>query len=312
MKKLSLFLLLVLCLSVYADEKSVWKGSKAISWNTDVYAGEQFETPDGIFAGLKKDDVIKVAVEAKIDEPQYVMTYKAGADWTWTDLEGVSVSEGMMTYSVADDEIAGFIADRGIVFRGQGYDMTEIWVITNDENNPDDGNPDDNQPEDIEYEYTDVWTGDMAISWNQEVYAGSEFDTYTVEQDMLAGIAQGDEIKVSFAEAIADAQFALTYKAGDDWAWTDLTITQGNGCFTYRVASNEIAQDIADRGIVVRGQGYHLTAIAIGKAKNTTAIDETNDDIFNFNAQRYNLLGQKVGKDYRGIVILNGKKIMKQ
>ena len=98
--------------TLFAAERVVWEGNKAISWNPEVYAGEQFETPDGTFADLLKDDTIKVSVEAKIDAPQYVMTYKAGDSWAWTDLEGVNVADGIMTYVVASDEIAGFIAQR--------------------------------------------------------------------------------------------------------------------------------------------------------------------------------------------------------
>ena len=372
--------------ALYAAERVVWEGNKAISWNSDVYPGEQFETPDGIFADLKKDEVIKVTVIAQIDEPQYVMTYKAGDSWEWTDLP-TNVADGLMTYTVASDEIAGFIAQRGLIFRGQGYDMTKIAIVTEDEEPVD---PDPLQPgeervlwegeetlswnevaeqpaevgallgekdqllvtvsakgtadwpkvllrdlssnqvgEDIllnevsefpyvatftlsasdveglkdgfklcgdgvtvtklvlkkykepdepvepaeEYTFTTVWTGDIAISWNQEVYAGVEFDTYDAQQDMLAGVAEGDSIHIHYAEAIEGAQFALTYKKGDDWAWTDLDVFEGEDYFAYKVASEEIAQDIADHGLIIRGQGYHAVAIELGKPK-TTAVDD--------------------------------------
>jgi hypothetical protein len=372
--------------TLFAAERVVWEGNKAISWNSDVYPGEQFETPDGIFADLKKDEVIKVSVIAQIDEPQYVMTYKAGDSWEWTDLP-TNVADGLMTYTVASDEIAGFIAQRGLIFRGQGYDMTKIAIVTEDEEPVD---PDPLQPgeekvlwegeetlswnevaeqpaevgallaekdqllvtvsakgtadwpkvllrdlssnqvgEDIllnevsefpyvatftlsasdveglkdgfklcgdgvtvtklvlkkykepddpvepaeEYTFTTVWTGDIAISWNQEVYAGVEFDTYDAQQDMLAGVAEGDSIHIHFAEAIDGAQFALTYKKGDDWAWTDLTVVVSDDHFAYKIASEDIAQDIADHGLIIRGQGYHAVAIELGKPK-TSAVDD--------------------------------------
>lgn len=383
--------LLTLCAAIcaaatlFAAERVVWEGNKAISWNQDVYAGEQFETPEGTFADLKKDEVIKVTVIAKIDEPQYVMTYKAGDSWEWTDLP-TDIADGLMTYTVASDEIAGFIAQRGLIFRGQGYDMTKIAIVSEDA--PVDPQPekeevvlfegekvlgasggdnlgiaadkfaslaakdsivvtitdmtdtycqlniaantgwvvvpgtnweslnavgryayviadadlvtaikdggitiqgklctitkvtlspyvepgDDPQPEDKPYVFTTVWTGDVAISWNQEVYAGSEMDTYNVQQDMLAGLAKDDSIKIYYADAIDEAQFALTYKAGSEWSWTDLAIAQHIGFFAYKVASDEIAQDIADRGLIIRGQGYHAIRIEIGKPDTSTGI----------------------------------------
>ncbi len=376
--------------TLFAAERVVWEGNKAISWNPEVYAGEQFETPDGTFAGLLKDDTIKVSVEAKIDAPQYVMTYKAGDSWEWTDLEGINVANGFMTYVVASDEIAAFIAQRGLIFRGQGYDMTKIVIATPDSEpvTPDPVEPDtllpgeqrvlwegeetlswnevaeqpasvgvllgekdqlivtviakgavdwpkvllrdassnavgddillnevsefpyeavftltaahaealaagfkvcgdgvtvtklvlkkykeEDEPVDPEeptepYVYNTVWTGDVAISWNQEVYAGADLDTYNEQQDMFAGLAEGDSIHVHFAEAIEGAQFVLQYKAGDEWAWTDLApVAQGEDFFGYKVATEAIAQDIADRGLIVRGQGYHAIRIEIGKPK---------------------------------------------
>lgn len=384
--------LLTLCAAIcaaatlFAAERVVWEGNKAISWNTDVYAGEQFETPDGTFADLKKDEVIKVTVIAKIDEPQYVMTYKAGDSWEWTDLP-TNVADGFMTYTVASDEIADFIAQRGLIFRGQGYDMTKIVIVSEDVDPVD---PDPLQPgeekvlwegeetlswnevaeqsaevaallaekdqllvtvsakgsadwpkvlirdinsnqvgEDIllnevsefpyvatftlsaadvdalkdgfklcgdgitvtklvlkkykepdepvepaeEYTFTTVWTGDVAISWNAQVYAGVELDTYEVQQDMFAGAAAGDSIHIHFAEAIDGAQFALSYKAGEEWTWTDLTVAVSDDHFAYKIASDEIAQDIADHGLIIRGQGYHAIAIELGKPKTTTVVN---------------------------------------
>ena len=386
MKKLFIFFAASMAtVALFAAERTVWEGEKAISWNQEVYAGEQFETPEGTFTGLAKDDTIKVSVIAKIEEPQYVMTYKAGAGWEWTDLT-VTLEEGVMRYVVESDQIATEIAERGLVFRGQGYDMTKI-VIASPEEEPE-PQPEPLQPgeervlwegeetlswnevaeqpasvaallgekdqiivtvsakgaaewpkvllrdmssnqvgddillnevsefpydaaftlkeADVEAlkdgfklcgdgvtvtklalkkykeeeqepgeEYVDsiVWTGDVAISWNTEVYAGEQFDTYGVQQDMFAGLAQDDSIKVYYAEAIEGAQFAASYKAGDNWDWTDLAISEHVGFYAYKVESEEMAQLIADRGIILRGQGYHATYIAIGKPKSATGFE---------------------------------------
>ena len=411
-----------------AAERTVWEGNKAISWNPEVYAGEQFETPDGTFTGLVKDDTIKVTVIAQLDEPQYVMTYKAGTDWTWTDLTDVTVANGIMSYIVASDEMAQWIADRGLVFRGQGYDMTKIVVASKDttpDPGPDPVDPDTLQPgetkvlwegsetlawnevaaqpasvgallaekdqiivtvsakgaaewpkvllrdmsstqvgNDIllnevtdfpyeaaftlsaadvvalkdgfklcgdgvtvtkmvlkkykepepepvepgeEYAFKVVWTGDKAISWNTEVYAGEQFDTYAAQQDMMAGLAQGDSIKVFYADAIEGAQYAASYKAGEEWTWTDLAISEHEGFYAYKVASDEMAQFIADRGIVLRGQGYHATSIAIGKPKSATGIESVQPSAISSqkilrngqvmivrDGKAYNMLGQEI------------------
>ena len=343
MKKIfTLSVIALMSVTLMATERVVWTGTKAISWNPEVFAGEQFETPDGTFTGLLKDDVIKVAVEAKIDEPQYVMTYKAGTDWTWTDLEGVTVAEGVMSYTVASDEIATFIAERGLVFRGQGYEMTQISIVTADPEQPEDPEPlqpgeervlwegnetlawnevaeqpaevgallaendqlivtvsakgaaewpkvllrdmssnavgddvllnevsefpfeavftltaahatalaggfkvcgdgvtvtklvlkkykeeDQPQPEVIDYTglvETVVYAPEspIAISWDNEAWTGIKLDTRNVSETMFAGLQENHIIRVTVTEVAEDAEYSLQYKAGDDWAWTEL------------------------------------------------------------------------------------------
>lgn len=109
----------------------VWTGSEKISWNTEEVEGTQFESPNGTFTGLLIGDKI-VVTSAQTDgyssDPQYVLTYKAGNSWEWTDLT-TSVSDGTITYTVESEQIATEIAERGLVFRGQGYTITKIEVI---------------------------------------------------------------------------------------------------------------------------------------------------------------------------------------
>ncbi|MBQ9427034.1 MAG: hypothetical protein IJU36_05325 [Paludibacteraceae bacterium] len=265
MKKLFaiLYLVGVAVSTLTATEKVVWTGNEPISWNTEVYPGTQFETPAGIFSGLQKDYIIRVSVVPGIDEPQYVMTYKAGEGWIWTDLT-TAVEDSIMSYTVETNSIATEIADRGLIFRGQGYNITSITV---DDLLPDSVPPVDPQPGDTtiapavpgEYEQI-LWQGDSAISWNTEVYAGGEFETAA---DLFAGLLINDTIRVYTAEAIQDAQYNLTYKAGESWSWTELPTTVENGVIRYVVESATIAQEVAERGIIVRGQGYHMTYITV-------------------------------------------------
>ena len=112
---------------VAQGEKTVWEGNEPISWNTEVAPGTQLETPEGIFAGLAKDDVIKLYTTTTYDEPQYVVTYKKGDSWEWTDLQ-TTISNGVISYTVADATIAQEIADRGLIIRGQAFNLTKITV----------------------------------------------------------------------------------------------------------------------------------------------------------------------------------------
>ncbi|MBQ7443131.1 MAG: hypothetical protein IJS59_04595, partial [Bacteroidaceae bacterium] len=101
MRHLSLFILAALAMTATArtQETTVWEGSEAISWNTEVAPGTQFETPSGIFAGLAVGNIIKIYSTTTYDSPQYVVTYKAGDSWSWTDLS-TTVDEGVISYTV--------------------------------------------------------------------------------------------------------------------------------------------------------------------------------------------------------------------
>ncbi|MBR4264075.1 MAG: hypothetical protein IKQ48_05825 [Paludibacteraceae bacterium] len=290
MKQLSFVLCtLSLCSFLSAKETVVWTGNEPISWNTEVYAGTQFETPSGIFAGLQKDHIIRVTVVPGIDEPQYVMTYKAGDSWTWTDL-AVTVKDSIMSYTVEADAIATEIADRGLIFRGQGYNITQITV---DDLLPDSVPPVDPQPGDTTlvpgvYE-TILWQGDSAISWNSEVYAGGEFETAA---DLFAGLLLNDTIRVYTSQSVEGAQYNLTYKAGASWDWTELPITVEKGIVSYIVESAAVAKEIAERGIIIRGQGYHMTYITITAHSSDTIVpvDPQPSDSINYSGLVENIV----------------------
>lgn len=71
-----------------------------------------------------------------------------------------------------------------------------------------------------------------------------------------------------------------------------------------------------DEGMVIKGQNATITSVVIKKA--TTGIDAIQNSKFTMqNSQSningsviYNLAGQRVGSNYRGIVIVNGKKLL--
>jgi len=107
-------------------EQTIWEGNEPISWNEKAYPGTQLEITD-VFTGLAKDDVLKFYTTTTYDEPQYVVTYKAGDGWEWTDLS-TTVSDGVITYTVESDDIATWIAERGIIMRGQAYNLVKVTL----------------------------------------------------------------------------------------------------------------------------------------------------------------------------------------
>lgn len=273
---------------IKAEEKTVWEGSEPISWNNEVAPGSQFETPEGIFSGLAVGNTIRVYTTTTYEDPQYVVTYKAGDGWEWTDLS-TTVTAGVISYVVESADIATWIAERGLILRGQAWTATKITV-------------DAEAQKPIEGEQT-VWEGNEAVSWNPSEVPGTQYEI----TDKFAGLAKEDVIRFYTAATVDEPQYVVTYKAGDSWEWTDLTTSFANDVITYVVENDQIATEIADRGIIMRGQGYNLTKVTIAKA-GTTSIVGLKANAANQNDVIYNMAGQRVNASYKGVIILNGRK----
>ena len=111
-------------------EKIKWTGSEPVSWNPESVPGTQYETPAGTFTGLKAGDVVRIystVTEGDYGDPQYVVTYKKGEKWEWTNIE-TTVSNGVIRFAVADETQATEIAERGLILRGQAWTATKITV----------------------------------------------------------------------------------------------------------------------------------------------------------------------------------------
>lgn len=280
--------------------ETLWEGTQVLG----AEGNDGFGIEAAKLQNLVLNDSIAITITDLTDS--YCQINIAAND-PWTVIPGTNweslTAAGTYRYAVADADLVANIKASGLTIQGKLCTVTKLQLLPYQEPG-DDPEP---QPETKEYADSTVWTGNTAISWNAEEYPGVQFDTYDAQQDMLAGLAKDDSIKIYYAEAIEGAQFALTYKAGDEWTWTDLAVTNHTSFFAYRVASNEIAQDIADHGLVIRGQGYHATRIVIGKPKSATGIESVQYSAFSgqkilrngqlyiqYNGQMYNVQGIRV------------------
>jgi hypothetical protein len=274
----------------------LWEGEETLAWT------EVAEQSAAVAALLGEKDQLIVTVSAKTDaEWPKVLLRDMSSNQVGDDILLNEVAEfpyeAVFTLKEADVEA---LKD-GFKLCGDGVTVTKLVLKKYKEEDPEPA---------IEYVDSIVWIGDVAISWNTEVYAGEQFDTYAAQQDMFAGLAKDDSIKVYYAEAIEGAQFAASYKAGDDWTWTDLVVSEHDGFYAYKVESDEMAELIADRGLILRGQGYHAVTIVLGKPQGTDTAIENIELNPAFEGVRFNLMGQQVNENYKGIVILNGKKYL--
>jgi hypothetical protein len=289
MKRIFTFALAaVAALSVSAARRTVWTGNEPISWNSEAYKGSQFETPSGILSDLIVGDTIQVSYNDGIENPQYVLTYKAGKDWDWTDL-AITIEDGKISYIVASQQIATEIAERGLIFRGQGYNITSIIIAEVNNDDPD-------------WKETTVWSGEnFAISWDNKSWEGTYFDTYGNAACTMPTLKKDYVIRAYVAAAENDAQYTLVYKAGEDWGtWTDLNVSLTRGVLSATIPSDEVAQLIYDRGLVVTGIKYYINKITIYAPKGgSTGIDNSSA---NFGGS------QKILRDGQLYILYNGAK----
>lgn len=230
-------------------ENTVWTGSEAISWNPKECPGTQFETPSGTFTGLAKDDVVKIYTTTTYEDPNYVVTYKKGDGWTWTDLT-TTITEGVISFTVADDTQATEIAERGLVLRGQAWTATKITISTEEADDPVE-----------EGASTQLWSGTNSLgdwgNFESLRYAG---------KGELANAKVGDDIRVTFTNAtegwqvyVCDAasyvEFTGGYFAG--------SAQEEAQTVSFRIANATVLEAIQDRGIVVKGKLVTLTKIEI-------------------------------------------------
>ena len=118
------------------EERTVWiNHGKQISWNNDYYPGRDFDTYSVLVFGVTAGSIIRAQITVGLSSYSYNVQYKTGDNWNiLTDLiaqvnaSGTVGSTTEISYTVADAEHAALIAERGLVFRGQGYDINRITI----------------------------------------------------------------------------------------------------------------------------------------------------------------------------------------
>ena len=92
---------------------------------------------------------------------------------------------------------------------------------------------------------------------------------------------------------------------GFDSSMTGLTISDDKINVTWSGDNKSVAFETPNHQVRVK-------KITVTLKSDPAGIKEVNNDTVNENAPIYNLAGQRVGKDYKGVVIQNGKKFIKK
>ena len=307
MKKIFTFLVLSIMAitSAIAAETTLWEGSWYVSW----------ELPDGDehkewkqlgqtdFASYAEGTTVCFYLEQA--EGATYAQYKLD-DWSWNLLPGQAQTDFSVS-TVAKlpmtAEVKAAIAANGFAIHGHGFNVVKATLTDEAGEEP--------QPQgDV------LWEGDHFVSWH---YAESDTEHAAnrewkfLSQATFATLEVGTTLYFQLDAnpiSIEGSDAYTAYKFDDGW-WGTLPgqgqIDFTNDTVATLVVTAEIKGIVAERGFAIHGHGFNVKKVSLSTIKVPTAVENVaikNDGI------RYNLMGQKVDDHYKGIVIINGKKIM--
>ena len=306
MKKI--FTLLVLSImamtSIFAAETVLWEGSWYVSW--DLPNGDEHKEWKHLgqenFASYEVGTTVCFYME-QVEGATYAKY--AIHNWSWALLPGQAETEFTVS-TVAKlpitQEVKDAIAAGGFAIHGHGFNVVKATLT-----------------DEIEEPVGDVlWEGDHFVSWHYkaddtEHLANREWKF--LNQATFAGLEVGTTLYFLFAANPISIEGCDPYSAYkfDNSAWNTLPGTPGQVDITSDtvatlVVSEELKAHIAVNGFAIHGHGFNVKKVSLSPIEITpTAVENVaikNDGI------RYNLMGQRVDENYKGVVILNGRKMI--
>ena len=311
MKKI--FTLLVLSImtmtTIFAEETVLWEGSWYVSW--DLPDGDEHKEWKHLgqenFASYAEGTTVCFYLE-QAEGAEYAK-YEIDK-WNWDSLPGQAPTEFSVS-TVAKlpmtTEVKAAIAEGGFAIHGHGFNVVKATLI--DDAGTEDG--EDSQPQgDV------LWEGDWFVSWH---YADGNpnKEWKEISQATFASLAEGSTLYILLeANPIivdptnTDDQEYSKYQLDNGW-WGQLPGQVPTDFVNDTVATlpitAEVKADVAEKGFAIHGHGFNVKKVSLAPIEIPAAVENVaikNDGI------RYNLMGQRVDENYKGVVILNGRKMI--
>ena len=313
MKKIFTFLVLSIMAmtSAIAAETVLWEGSWYVSW--DEPEGSEHRE----WKHLGQADFAAYEVGTTVC---FYMEQAEGAEyakyqidnWSWvllpgqsgTDFSGSTVAKLPIT-----EEVKAAIAEGGFAIHGHGFNVVKATLT-------DEAGEEPQEPQgDV------LWEGDWFVSWH---YADGNpnKEWKEISQATFASLAEGSTLYILLeANPIiidptnTDDQEYSKYQLDNGW-WGQLPGQVPTDFVNDTVATlpitAEVKADVAAKGgFAIHGHGFNVKKVSLSPIEipttPPTAVENVaikNDGI------RYNLMGQKVDENYKGVIILNGRKMI--
>ena len=311
MKKIfTFFALSIMAMSVMAAETVLWEGSWYVSW--DLPDGDEHKEWKGLvpenFASYAEGTTVCFYLE-QAEGAEYAK-YEID-QWDWDSLPGQAPTEFSVS-TVAKlpmtAEVKAAIAANGFAIHGHGFNVVKATLT--DETDPEGG-------EDPEPQGDVLWEGDHFVSWH---YADGNpnKEWKEISQATFASLAEGSTLyilleanPITVDPTNTDDQEYSKYQLDNGW-WGQLPGQVPTDFVNDTVATlpitAEVKADVAAKGgFAIHGHGFNVKKVSLSPIEIPAAVDNVaikNDGI------RYNLMGQKVDENYKGIIILNGRKMI--
>ena len=309
MKKIFTFMVLSLMAmtSAIAAETLLWEGSWYVSW--ELPDGDEHKEWKGLvqenFASYAEGTTVCFYLEQA--EGATYAQYKLD-DWSWNLLPGQAQTDFSVS-TVAKlpmtAEVKAAIAANGFAIHGHGFNVVKATLT-------------DEAGEDPQPQGDVLWEGDHFVSWH---YADGNpnKEWKEISQATFASLAEGSTLyilleanPITVDPTNTDDQEYSKYQLDNGW-WGQLPGQVPTDFVNDTVATlpitAEVKADVAEKGgFAIHGHGFNVKKVSLAPIEITpTAVDNVaikNDGI------RYNLMGQKVDENYKGIIILNGRKMI--
>ena len=311
MKKI--FTLLVLSImamtSIFAGETVLWEGSWYVSW--ELPDGDEHKEWKGLvqenFASYAEGTTVCFYLEQV--EGATSAQYKLD-DWSWNLLPGQAQTDFSVS-TVAKlpmtAEVKAAIAANGFAIHGHGFNVVKATLT-------DEAGEDPQEPQEPQGDV--LWEGDWFVSWH---YADGNpnKEWKEISQATFASLAEGSTLYILLeANPIivdptnTDDQEYSKYQLDNGW-WGQLPGQVPTDFVNDTVATlpitAEVKADVAEKGFAIHGHGFNVKKVSLAPIEIPAAVENVaikNDGI------RYNLMGQRVDENYKGVVILNGRKMI--
>lgn len=300
MKKIFTFVVAALAaLTMQAETTTLWTGNEVADW------GKRIEIPCN-WSEVAVGDVLTFTAVTSGNPESWASFHLLNESWaevvsniSFPYVEGESKTASV---TLTSEILTAAINGGGLGVQGFGFTLTKIELTTSD------------SPEDLD-EAT-LWTGEQTIS-------GWGASCLVINEDALAPFVNTytEEAAANLYIRISGGTDNIIRISGQwgDWGETEFPSSDYNHALAMDedgVIKVEMTADfvsnafINEGGFAIWGEGG-ATVVAIGTTKsavldNPSSVETTTQVK---DGVRYNLLGQKVGKEYKGVVILNGKKM---